>query len=69
MNKFIWGIVLFFSTEWAFSGVYKWTDANGNTHFSDKKPTATSAKELGILHNSLKVVDTFHDKKMTNTLP
>jgi len=35
------------------TGVYKWIDENGNTHYSDIKPNNTQSKTIKIRTNSL----------------
>lgn len=41
-------ILLIFCNNVAVSGVYKWTDADGKVHYSDKKMAQTNANELKL---------------------
>jgi hypothetical protein len=40
----------------AFGEIYKWTDALGNVHFSDKRPNKQPVKAVSSPSNSLSVV-------------
>ena len=47
------------------SGIYKWTDENGNVHFSDKKPNHEQASEVKLKINTYKSVS--YDRSIFNT--
>ena len=40
----------------AFAEIYKWTDVNGNVHFSDQKPSHLESKEVNLKINTYKGV-------------
>lgn len=46
LNQSIFGIcvTLLFASSSCFAGIYKWVDANGETHYSEKKEDAEKAK-------------------------
>ena len=49
MNRqiFVIGLITIFYLITVNAGVYKWTDEDGNVHYSDK-PVSTSSKQLDI---------------------
>ncbi|MES2817796.1 MAG: glutaredoxin family protein [Pseudomonadota bacterium] len=47
-------LVLLLASPNSFAELYKWTDANGRTHYSDKKPDGVSTQPIG---NPISVVE------------
>jgi hypothetical protein len=39
-------LILFFTANVASAGLYKWKDADGNTHYTDRKPAETDQFEI-----------------------
>ena len=66
MNKTIIAGLLLFASSTAYSGLYRWVDASGEVHFSDKVPTSASKKghsELDSRGVTRKVVNPDEIKK------
>ena len=47
MLKLFIGLFVIFSMS-ANAGVYRWIDANGNTHFGDRPPANASSREVNV---------------------
>ncbi len=47
----LWALLLIF-THNSYSAIYKWTDAQGNVHFGDKKPDTHEVDKLDLNINT-----------------
>ncbi len=48
MKAFVVLMLLFFIPLSANAGVYKWVDANGQTHFGDRPPAQAASSEVAV---------------------
>ncbi len=49
--------------------IYKWTDANGNVHYSEDKPINTQVKEVKVATGRSKPKNTFMNKQENESEP
>ena len=46
--KLVFGVLLIFSSQLSFAGIYKWVDEAGNVHYGQQRPNDSAAEKMEV---------------------